>query len=104
MLWQSRREPLRPPYPYRHAFVRFGYTHRLSPAGRCLLEGETGPTGRARAHHSTADSHRPQAGGQEVEVACAQGLAPEPGGVRARVHHDAEEAELRAAQGRARAT
>src|SRR5215467_9865165 len=102
MLWVGRRGLPPPSYPHRHAFVGFGYTHRLSPAGRCLLEGETGPTGRTRAHHSTADSHRTQTGGQEVEVAGAPGLATEPGGVRARLHHHTEEAQLGAAQGRAR--
>src|SRR5579884_4413978 len=57
-------------------------------------------SGERVADHSTADSRRPQADRQEVEVARAAGVAAAPGRVRARVHDHAEEAELGPEEGR----
>src|SRR5262249_61250949 len=55
------------------------------------------------ADHPTAHSHRSQAGGQEVEVAGTARFAAAAGRLRARFYDHAKEAELRAAEGRARA-
>src|SRR5215472_9106309 len=55
------------------------------------------------ADHPTAHSHRSQAGGQEVEVAGTARFAAAAGRLRARFYDHAKEAELRTAEGRARA-
>src|SRR5437660_7462372 len=55
------------------------------------------------ADDPTIGPSRPQDEAVEDEDARAEGLAPATGGLHARVHDDAEEAELRASEGRSRA-